>query len=80
MIEISERVLRRREIRKQRGLLMSGPYLVASFWVNPILNIHKTVRQSMVGAIDGKFIWRDRELAKTVRIKYGNRTRTSRST
>jgi hypothetical protein len=45
--------------------LYTGPYLRAIFWIDPIL----PRKSQMVAAVDGKYIWRDRELSKTVEVR-----------
>jgi hypothetical protein len=44
--------------------LYTGPYLKAMFWIDPIL----PRKSQMVAAVDGRYIWRDRELSKTVEV------------
>ena len=46
--------------------LYTGPYLKAAYWIHPIMGR----KMQMVAAVDGQFIWRDRELSKRVQVRY----------
>ena len=46
--------------------LYTGPYLKAAYWIDPIMGR----KMQMVAAVDGQFIWRDRELSKRVQVRY----------
>lgn len=49
---------------KPRKLLLSGPYLRAILWIQPI--VEKPMQ--IVAAVDGQYIWRDKELSRTVPV------------
>ena len=46
--------------------IYTGPYLQAAYWIDPIMGR----KMQMVAAVDGQFIWRDRELSKRAQVRY----------
>lgn len=62
MIEMNKSLILRLSKGEEtmKKLLMSGPYLRAAYWISPILNDR---RSQMVAAVDGQFIWRDKQIS-----------------
>lgn len=55
--------------------IMSGPYLSASYWIDPKLNSTQAVRQQMVSSVLGMFIWRDTQVHQQVEVTYVRKRR-----